>query len=317
MKNKKIIVILGPTASGKSDLAVKLAKKFNGEIISADSRQVYRGLNIGSGKITKKEMRGIPHHLLDVASPKRKFTVAQFQKLAFKKIKEIHKRGAMPFLVGGTGFYIQSVVDRLVIPEVKPDWRLRRKLEHKTTEELYRTLKKLDPNRAKTIDPKNPRRLIRAIEIVLMTKNPVPQKNRRRLTSSILQIGIKKSSEELKKAIHEKLQKRLKQGLIAEIRNLHNPPAGGGLSWKRLEELGLEYRFVAQHLQEKISYQEMVETLEKEIWHFAKRQITWFKRDQRICWVKNYKETEKLVINFLQVKSPRKISWACMLKIDR
>ncbi len=163
--NNKLIVILGPTASGKSELAVKLAKKFNGEIISADSRQVYKGLNIGTGKITKKEMKGIGHHLLDVASPKRKFTVAQFQKLAFKKIREIQRRGKTPFLVGGTGFYIQSVVDNISIPEVTPNWKLRKALEKKNTEELFSMLKKLDPARAKTIDSKNPRRLTRAIEI--------------------------------------------------------------------------------------------------------------------------------------------------------
>src|SRR3989344_1164061 len=128
MKNNKLVVILGPTASGKTNLSIKLAKKFGGEIISADSRQVYKGLNIGSGKITKKEMQGIPHHLLDVASPIRKFTVAQYQKRALRAIKEIHKKGNLPFLVGGTGFYIQSIVDGIMIPEVKPNWRLRKKL---------------------------------------------------------------------------------------------------------------------------------------------------------------------------------------------
>ncbi len=170
----KLIVILGPTASGKSDLVVKLAKKFGGEIISADSRQVYKGLNIGSGKITKKEMQGVPHYLLDVANPKRRFTVAQYQKLAFKKIKEIQRRGNIPFLVGGTGFYIQSIVDRIVIPEVKPNWKLRKNLAQKTTDELFLMLKKLDSDRAKNIDAKNPRRLIRAIEIALSLRDPTP-----------------------------------------------------------------------------------------------------------------------------------------------
>ena len=174
-KNNKIIVILGPTASGKTALSITLAKRFNGEIISTDSRQVYKGLNIGSGKITKKEMKGIPHHLLDVANPKRKFTVAQFQTLALKKIQEIQNKGKIPFLVGGTGFYIQSVVDGIAIPEVKPNWKLRKKLDKKSVKELFLMLKKLDPRRAKNIDPKNPHRIIRAIEIVLSTNKPVPK----------------------------------------------------------------------------------------------------------------------------------------------
>ena len=129
---KKLIVILGPTASGKNRPVIRLAKKYNGEIISADSRQVYKGMDIGSGKITKKEMAGIPHYLLDVANPKRKFTVAQYQKLALKAIKNIQNKEKMPILVGGTGFYIQSVVDGIIIPEVKPDWKLRKKLEKKS-----------------------------------------------------------------------------------------------------------------------------------------------------------------------------------------
>ena len=171
--NNKLIVILGPTASGKTNLSIKLVKKFKGEIISADSRQVYKGLDIGSGKITKSQMKGVKHHLLDIANPKRKFTVAQYQKLALKKIKQIQGKGRLPFLVGGTGFYIQSIVDGIVMPEVKPDWKLRKKLEKKTTQELFLMLKKLDPARAKTIDAKNPHRLIRAIEIVLKTGKPI------------------------------------------------------------------------------------------------------------------------------------------------
>ena len=148
----KIIVILGQTASGKTALSIKLAKKYNGEIISADSRQVYKGLDIGSGKITKEEMQKIPHYLLDVANPKRKFTVAQYQKLAISAIKKIQKKNKLPILVGGTGFYIQSIVDGIVIPEVKPDWDLRKKLEKKSNEQLYQMLLKKDPRRAKSID---------------------------------------------------------------------------------------------------------------------------------------------------------------------
>ncbi len=297
----KLIVILGPTSSGKTDLSIKLAKKFNGEVISADSRQVYKGMDIGSGKITKKEMRGVLHYLLDVANPKKRFTVVQYQKLALAGIKKIQKKNKIPFLVGGTGFYIQSIVDGIVIPEVKPDWKLRKKLEKKTAEELYKMLKKLDPIRAKLIDKHNSRRLIRAIEIVLKTDAPIPQLVRGPSSNQfdILEIGITKTPEELKKSIHKRLVKRLeKNALINEVKKLR----ATRLSWKRLEEFGLEYRFVAQYLQGKITHQEMLDKIQKESEYFAKRQMTWFKRDKRIHWVKNNKEAQKLVKSFINKK---------------
>lgn len=299
----KLIVILGPTASGKTDLSIKLAKKFNGEVVSADSRQVYKGLDIGSGKITEKEMQGIPHYLLDIANPKTRFTVVQYQKLALKAIKKIQKKNKIPFLVGGTGFYIQSIVDAIIIPEVKPDWKLRKKLEKKSNEELFSMLKKLDPRRAESIDKSNPRRLIRALEITLKTGSPIPPISRgSRATANfeVLEIGVKKSPEELKKLIHNRLIKRLKNNvLINEVKKLR----ASGLSWKRLEEFGLEYRFVAQYLQNKIAYQEMIDKIQKESERFVKRQMTWFKRDKRIHWIKNYKEVEKLIKKFIGFSS--------------
>jgi len=294
VKNK-LIAILGPTASGKTDLSIKLAKKFNGEVISADSRQVYKGMDIGSGKVTKKEMKSVPHYLLDVASPKRKFTVVQYQRLAMKAIDKIHKKIKIPFLVGGTGFYIQAVVDGIIIPEVKPDWKLRKKLEKKNIEELFKMLKKLDPRRAKSIEKKNKRRLIRALEIVIKTKKPVPLLKKKPLQFEALIIGIKKSPEELKELIRKRLLKRLKGGMIAEVKKLKK----SGLSWKRLEEFGLEYRFLAQYLQNKLTYEEMLEKIQKESEKFAKRQMTWFKRDKRIHWTKNYRKAEKLIKTLL------------------
>lgn len=292
---RKIIVILGPTASGKTNLSIKLSKKFGGEIISADSRQVYKGMNIGSGKVTKKEAQGITHYLLDVASPKRKFTISQYQKLAFIAIKKIYDNGKIPFLVGGSGFYIQSIVDGIIIPSVAPDWKLRKDLEKKNNKDLYAMLLKIDIVRAKNIDKNNPRRLIRAIEIVLKTGTAVPSVMHSKVQKfDVLKIGIKKSPDELKKLINKRLLKRLKIGMISEVKKLR----AFGLSFKRLEEFGLEYRFVAQYLQKKLSYQEMFNKIQKESEYLAKRQMTWFKRDKRIHWVKNYKESEKLVRNF-------------------
>lgn len=298
---KKLIVILGPTASGKSELAVKLARKFNGEVISADSRQVYKGMDIGTGKITKKEMMGITHHLLDIASPKRRFTVAQYQKLALKSIEKIFKKGKIPILCGGTGFYIQAVIDGIKIPKVPPDWKLRKELEKKSPKELFQILKKLDPERARTIEKKNPRRLIRAIEIAKKI-GKVPPFEKKPLPYPVLMIGIKKEKKELSSLIRKRLLKRLKRGMIAEVKRLKN----SGLSWKRLEEFGLEYRWITRYLQKKVSWQEMIEKLQKDIEKFAKRQMTWFKRDKRIHWTPpaphSYRYAEKLVRNFVENK---------------
>ncbi len=325
LEKPKIIVILGPTASGKSALAVKLAKKFNGEIISADSRQVYRGMNIGTGKITKKEMRGIPHYLLDVASPKRRFSVAQYKNLAQKTIEKILAKGKLPIICGGTGFYIQAITENLQIPAVKPDLKLRAKLEKLATKKLYEKLQKLDPRRAKEVDRFNKRRLIRAPEIIYKTGKPVPTLNpsqppfyKGRSSSSpsfrkgglgwifsydILFLGMKKDPTELKKLIHKRLLKRLKQGMIKEVQNLR----ASGLSWQRLNDFGLEYRWVARYLQKKISRQEMLSRLEKEIWHYAKRQMTWFRRLERqevkIYWLMNSNRYSFLVKNFLKNKT--------------
>jgi len=298
-KNYKLITIVGPTASGKSELAIKLAKKFNGEIVSADSRQVYKGMNIGTAKPTKKEMKGVPHYLLDVASPKRRFTVAQYRKLAIIAINKIQKKGEIPFLVGGTGFYIQAVVDGIIIPEVKPDWRLRSNLNRLSAAELYQRLKKLDPKRAGTIEKKNKRRLIRAIEIVIKTKKPVPALKKNPLPYPVLMIGIKKSPEELKKLIKKRFLKWLRRGLIKEVKNLRK----SGLSFKKIEDFGIHYRVVAQYLQRKINYEEMIESSLKELQNYAKRQMTWFKRDRRINWVEAQKDAEKLIKNFLKFNS--------------
>jgi len=168
-KKPPLVVILGPTASGKSELAIKLAKKFGGEIVSADSRQIYQEMDIGTGKLTKKQMASIAHHLINLVKPDQEFTLAQYKKLAIKTIKNIQKRNKLPFLVGGTGLYIQTVVDNLIIPQVKPNKKLRNKLEKLTNQELLIQLKKIDPLTAKIIDPYNKRRLIRALEVCLLT----------------------------------------------------------------------------------------------------------------------------------------------------
>jgi tRNA dimethylallyltransferase len=293
--NKKLIVVLGPTASGKTELAIKLAKKFNGEIINADSRQVYKGMDIGTAKPTKKEMGGVPHYLLDVASPKRKFTVAQYRKLALKAIEKIQRKGKIPFLVGGTWFYIRAVVDGLAIPEVLPDWKLRKKLEKKSPKELYEILKKLDPTRAETIEKENKRRLIRAIEICKKI-GKVPPLKFNPLPYPVLMIGIKRKKKELMERIKKRFFEWLRRGLILEVIKLRKM----GVSFKRIEEFGMHYREIARYLQGKISEKEMIENSIKEIQNYAKKQINWFKKDKRIVWIKNQKEGEKAIKKYLK-----------------
>ncbi len=290
----KIIVILGPTASGKSDLAVKLSLKFNGEVVSADSRQVYKGMDIGSGKITPKEMKKIPHHLLDVASPKRKFTVSQYKKLGEVAINKILKKNKLPIVCGGTAFYIKALVDGIAIPEVPPDWNLRKRLEKKTTQSLYEKLKEIDPERAKDIDKQNRRRLIRAIEIVERSKKPVPS-IRKNPPYHPLFLGIKISQESLNDKIEKRLKKRLNQEMIEEIKRLKET----GASWKRLEEFGLEYRWVAKYLQSKIDYNGMYENIIKDTQKLSKSQMQWWKKDERINWIETQKQAETLVKSFL------------------
>jgi len=296
---EKIVVILGPTASGKSSLAIKLAKKFKGEVISADSRQVYRRMDVGTGKVSKRERKVIPHYLLDVADPKKQFTVSEFVLLAQKAVRQITEKSKIPFVVGGTAFYIYSLIDGLAIPQAKPSLKLRKALNRKTTEELGVILKNLDPKRYKTIDRSNRVRLIRAIEINVVTGKPVSYLvpfPRKRESRNILIIGIKKDQPELIELINKRVDARLKQGMGKEVKQLIR----SGVSHKRLQELGLEYRYISLYLQGKLSYEQMVDNLKTAIRQFAKRQMTWFKRDSRIRWIRNEKEAEILVRRFTQ-----------------
>ncbi len=283
----KLIVIVGPTASGKSEIAIKLAKKLDGEIVSADSRQVYKEMNIGTAKISKKEMKGVPHHLLSITSPNENFTVAQYEKLAVDKIKEISKKGKIPILTGGTGFYIQSVVDGITMPKIAPDWKLRKKLEKRSVDELFKILKKLDHRRAKTIESKNPQRLIRAIEIVLKTKKPIPvlKENKR---FDCLIIGIETPQKYLKKRISERVDKMIKRGLKKEANKLAKKY---GFGIPSMRTIGY------QEWQEK----EAEELIKIHTIQYAKRQMTWFKRDKRINWIKNEKKALGLTKKFLNI----------------
>jgi len=339
---KKFLVILGPTSSGKSDIAIKLAKKFHGEIISADSRQIYRGMDIGTGKIErdKKSLalrnskslalgrekpsfgkvfisHGIPHHMIDIVSPRTEYNVAKFKNQAEKIIEDIILRGKFPIICGGTGFWIQAIVDNVHFPEVKPDWKLRRKLENYSGDKLFSMLKKMDPCRAKNLDAKNKVRLIRAIEICKsIGKVPKIQNTKYRIQNTryqILQIGLKISKEKLYENIEKRVKTRFKQGMIKEVEKLH----AQGLSWKKIQSFGLVYFWIPLYLQNilfpKLGFEESrlsreaggknralgKEELIKRVIQaekkYSKRQMTWFKRDKRTKWLKNYLEIEKAV----------------------
>lgn len=299
----KTIVITGPTASGKSDLAILLARQYNGEVISADSRQVYLGMDIGSGKVTKNEQRLAKHWLIDVASPKRIYNVTHFVRDAKKIIADIKKRGKVPIICGGTGFWIQTLIEDNTFPAVKPDFKLRKKLGKLSAKKLFTILKKKDPARAKTIDAKNKVRLIRALEIC-QTLGTVPKQNSKInlpagkagiQDSNFLIIALNPDKKILEKNIETRLEKRLKKGMVAEVKHLHT----NGVSWKRLESFGLEYKNVALFLQKKITREVMQENLKHEIWHYAKRQLTWLKRFEKmgasIRWITDPKDALKII----------------------
>ncbi len=295
MKRLRVIAIVGPTASGKSALGVYLAQKLHGEVISADSRQVYRGLNLGTGKVTVEEMGGIPHHLLDVISPKKVFTASDFVTLGAKAFEKIHGHGNIPFVVGGTGLYVDALLGRMLLPNVPPNKKLRANIEKKSAEELFAMLKKIDPRRATTIEPKNIRRLVRAIEIAkAIGASQIP---RQQDHYSVLWLGINPSPKVLAQRIHKRLECRLKAGMVAEVRQLH----ARGLSYKKMRTLGIEYRFISQFLQSELSKIEMCVKIERESLDYAKRQIRWFNKNSNIIWVKNRMEALALAKKFLTI----------------
>ncbi len=304
MKNK-IIVILGPTSSGKTGLAVKLAYKFNGEIIGADSRQVYKGMDIGTGKDLDEynyKSKNIPYHLIDVVKPMTKFDLAKYQKLATRAIENVLKRGKLPIVVGGTGLYLESIVNNYNLSSAKPDEKLRQKLEKLSTQDLLKKIEAINPDFAKKInnsDRKNKRRLIRYIEIVAAGEN-ITKPGKSSSSYDFLILGITHPRQELKKRIYRRLLERLeKEDMVGEVRRLHNE----GVTWKRMENFGLEYKFISKFLRGRLGYEEMVDKLNIAIRQFAKRQMTWFRRWEKkigkIYWIKNYKEAEIKVKKFI------------------
>ena len=287
----KLIVILGPTASGKTGLALQLAKKIDGQIISADSRQIYRGLDIGTDKAIDDD---IPHQMIDVVNPDEEFSLAQYQQAVFQLLAENPQQTYL--LVGGTGLYISAIVDNLQIPAAQPDKKLRKELETKNNKELLAELEKLDPVSAQKIDPQNKRRLIRALEVCRVTGQPFSQQTTKGESRvDALQIGLDVPREKLYEKIDRRVDGMIEEGLVEEVKNL----LAQGYS-KDLPALsGIGYQEIIRYLEKEISLTETTELIKKNTRHYAKRQQTWFKRDKRIKWVKDYQEAEKLVKHFL------------------
>ncbi len=290
----KLIVIEGTNASGKSALGVKLAARFNGEIISADSRQVYERLDLGSGKITPEEMDGVPHHLLNVVRPGEFFSMADFQRLSYQAIDGILARGRIPFLVGGTGLYVDAVADGYNLSEKATDLSLRAELETYDTPALYEMLKEKIPDT--DIDPRNRHRVMRMLE-KLAAGDAQPTGKTPRYT--LLKLGVTWPREILKQRIDERLEMRLKAGMVDEVKAMLDD----GVSEEFLVKLGLEYKYLTWYLTGKIGYEQMVDELGNAIKRFAKRQMTWFRRDSRIIWLDMsadpVAQAEKLIREFL------------------
>ncbi len=278
-----LIVVLGPTASGKSALGIELARRFHGEIVSADSRQVYRGLNIGAAKVTPEEQALAPHHLLDVADVREVYSVARYQQEAITAIDTILARNALPLLVGGSPHYIQAVVDNLRIPHIAPQPELRAQLEAQPLAELLTQLEELDPRSAASIDRNNPRRVIRALEVCLVSGTPFSQQ--RGMADPLyraLLLGIAWPREQLYARIDARVDERMRQGMVQEVREL----LAQGISHERLDSLGLEYRYISRLLRsESISETDMIQRLKYAIHDFTRRQLSWFRKDQRIIWL--------------------------------
>lgn len=277
MVKGKLICVVGTNASGKSALGVELARRYNGEIVSADSRQVFRGLDLGSGKITPAEMMGVPHHLIDICDPGAFFSMADFQRLAYAAIEDIRARGRVPFLVGGTGLYVASVVEGYELSGPGPDLGYRAQLENYDTPTLHRMLLKQFPDA--DVDPKNRNRIMRLLERIATGDSLVPRKSPR---YDALQLGVTWSRPEIIRRIDLRLEARMQSGMLDEVRTLLQ----NGASPEFLKKLGLEYRYLTEYLLGEIPTEaEMLDELGRAIKRFAKRQMTWFRKDPAIHWL--------------------------------
>ncbi|MCA9361559.1 tRNA (adenosine(37)-N6)-dimethylallyltransferase MiaA [Candidatus Kaiserbacteria bacterium] len=296
MIKPKIVVIVGATASGKTNLAIEIAKKFNGEIISADSRQVYKDLDIGTAKVTKEEKRDIPHYLIDIREVNETYSASDFVNDAKNSISEISDRKKLPIITGGTFFYIDALLNKYPLPPVPPNPDLRRELESLSTEELVDRLKQSDPDRADTIDTQNRRRLIRSLEIG-QTLKQVPKSVPKDSTYETLWLGIKRDKEDLRNRYLARAKIWLDGRFQAEVESLIE----AGITKTRLQEIGFEYQLMLDYLSGNLTKDEFIQKTIEKNWQYAKRQLTWLKRNPEIHWFKpdDFDKSYTLVEEFL------------------
>ncbi|MFH1286379.1 MAG: tRNA (adenosine(37)-N6)-dimethylallyltransferase MiaA [Candidatus Magasanikbacteria bacterium] len=305
-KLPKMIVVLGPTACGKTSWSLRLSKEFNGEVVSADSRQVFKYMNVGTakepGEWKRNSLRksyvidGVIHHLIDFLNPGKTFTVAEFRDKAIKYAKIAHKAGRIPMLVGGTGLYLSSVIDNFHIPRIPPHKKMRRSLEEKNKEQLLKLLQTLDPKATETIDVNNKRRLIRALEVTIISGIPFSeQKKKGEQLFDVLQIGIDVPRETLYDRIDTRVDQMMEEGLLDEIKFLLRKK----YHWDLSSMKGIGYQEFRKYFEEEEPIEIAVERLKKNTRQYARRQGTWFRRDERIQWCVDYEEAEKLVRDFL------------------
>lgn len=291
---KPLIVLTGPTAVGKTALSISLAKSIGGEIISADSIQVYKHFDIGSAKITKEEMQGVPHHLLDVLEPAESFHVALFKELCDKAIADIYSRGHIPILTGGTGFYIQAVLNDIDFTKSDADDSYRQFLENELKEKgadyLYNMLKQVDPKSCETIHQNNHKRVIRALEYFHQTNQPISEHNEteRQKTSpyNFLYFVLNMERDKLYERIEKRIDLMLEQGLVEEVKSL---VANYQVTKDMVSMQGLGYKEILAYLNGKTTKEEAIEILKRDTRHFAKRQLTWFRREKEVIWIEKEK----------------------------
>ena len=303
---KNLIVILGPTACGKTKLAARLAFDFQGEIISVDSRQVYRGMDIGTGKdLQDYNVNGvkIPCHLIDIVNPAEEFNLFEFQKRFYEIHRKLIAKKIIPFAAGGTGLYLEAIIAGYQMPPAVSSTEFRIKLQEKSSEELRATLLELKPTQHNKTDLDDKERIIRAIEIEMARKQTATGERIQDIDAAVF--GVKLDRERLRELITTRLKQRLQAGMIEEAVRLHNE----GVTWERMEGFGLEYRYLSQYLQNKISHEEMFNKLNTAIHQFAKRQMTWFRRMERkgivINWIEadDYKLLKESVNKYLDEKT--------------
>lgn len=291
MSLPRIVCIVGPTSSGKTALSLVLAKEFNGEIVNADARQLYRGFDIGTGKPSSVLRLHTPHHLFD-EDPAKQLTVTEWREKALKCIHEIADRGHLPIIVGGTGLYIQALVDNFSIPEVPPNEVLREKLSRWSSLELLRRLQELDPDALEVVDVKNPRRVMRALEVVLSTGTSfVAQRQKGEPLVDALQIGIERSREELYERAERAVDEMIGGGWVEEVRGL----LAQGITKETPAMSAIGYRELVDVVEGRATLEVVVPMIKQYTRNYSKRQITWFKKDKSIVWVKDTQNAEKEV----------------------